>query len=110
MSKTLSEQTGESNGAVELTESARHRLLAARQRRVVLELLADRTTAVGLEELAASVAERETPGQTATSTETQRVMTGLHHVHLPMLDDVGVVDYDPAANRVEAWRFPDQLL
>lgn len=110
MSQTSSEQTGESNGTVELSESARHRLLAARQRRTVLELLADRATPVDLEDLASSVADREAVGETSSPSDTRQVMTSLHHAHLPMLDDAGVLDYDPEENRVEAWQFPNHLL
>jgi len=110
MSQTSSEQAGESNQVVELSASTRHRLLAAQQRRIVLELLADRTAPVDLEDLASSVAERTADGPTATSTDTRQTVTNLHHAHLPMLDDAGVVDYAPEENRVEAWEFADQLL
>lgn len=110
MTQISSEQTGAQNEAVELTESERHRLLAARQRRLVVDVLADRAGPVDLEALASTVATLEADSATATSEATAQVEMHLHHAHLPMLDDAGVLDYDPEANRVVGWQLPDQLL
>lgn len=91
--------SGDSDGCEgrgELSESDRHRLLADRRRRVLLDVLADRDGPVELTDLAATVAARE------DGTDDERVAIDLHHHHLPLLDDLGVVVYDPARNRILA--------
>jgi len=83
--------------ATDLDDSDVHRLLADRQRRTVVTVLRD-STAVTRSELATAVADRERGDGDAT---TERVETRLHHVHLPVLDEAGVVNYDPEAELVE---------
>ena len=39
----------------------------------------------------------------------QRIAIELYHVHLPMLDDAGLVSFDPDSKEVEDWR-SDTLL
>ncbi|WP_425487792.1 DUF7344 domain-containing protein [Natronomonas salina] len=34
----------------------------------------------------------------------QRIAIELYHVHLPRLDDAGLVSFDPASKLVEDWR------
>jgi hypothetical protein len=85
--------------AVHLTSEDRHRLLANDRRRRTLAVLDDLTPPLSLDELAAAVASR-----TDEQSGTRRVAVSLHHHHLPLLDDVGAVDYDPEANRVTACR------
>ena len=68
--------------------------------RAVLDVLADRTAPVDVEDLAVAVAERETDEGGAV----EEVMLTLHHTHLPMLTDFGVIDYDPEGTRVEVCR------
>lgn len=89
-----------------LTESDRFRLLSAKRRRLILELLSESTAPVVLEELAAAVRTREDePGERDGD-----VAVALHHVHLPMLADLGVIDYDPSSKRIRAWHGTDDLL
>lgn len=91
-----------------LTESDRYRLLSAKRRRLVLELLSGATAPVELEELATAVGTREAE---AESTERDGdIAVALHHVHLPMMADLGVIDYDPSSTRIRAWRGMDDLL
>lgn len=96
MSQALSERALERDVVEELSESEQHRLLADERRQVVVESLPERGTELPLEELAASVLELEGDG-TATRDE---VAVSLHHVHLPVLDDLGVLDYDADSHRV----------
>ena len=86
----------------DLTESQRHRVLAVERRRTTLEVLADLTAPVDLEDLAVAVAERETDEGSVTEEAVERITVSLHHAHLPMLAGFGIVVYDPETNRVEA--------
>lgn len=85
----------------DLTESERHRLLEHGRRRRALDALGGTTTPVHLHDLARSVAACEESGDAAAGGSVERVATALHHVHLPKMDDLGVVDYDPATHLVD---------
>lgn len=91
-----------------LAESERYRVLADETRRTALDVLTDSTTPLGLEDLAVAVA-RESNGDTADEETVSRVASELHHVHLPKLSDLDVVEYDPARNRVESVQGPTDL-
>lgn len=43
--------------------------------------------------------EEKYPGTTGPSTE-DRIKTRLHHVHLPLLSEAGIIDYDPRQGTV----------
>lgn len=78
-----------------------HRVLASEDRRRLLTLLFDdspRTRA----ELATILTgwEATTNRPMATATDRSRIEVDLHHHHLPFLDELGVVTYDPASGRV----------
>jgi hypothetical protein len=79
-----------------LEPSEQSRVLASDRRRVVLAVLAERSLPLGLEALADLVADRE--GESETDLRSVRI--ALHHVHLPLLSDVGVVSYDPETKRL----------
>lgn len=133
-----------------------YRVLAVDRRRTVVDVLADRTTPVELEDLAETVATREgtgprahgdgstTPDATGSNAGTpderdggtgeeypadvddddhadpddarsergaerepfedaiDTTATSLHHNHLPVMDEAGLVEYDPDANRIES--------
>lgn len=83
-----------------LSEDEYYRLLSDERRRTVLRALTDVERPIAVGELAREVAERETDGGASVSA-VRGVETDLHHVHLPMLDDHGIVEYDWQANRVE---------
>lgn len=76
-----------------LSRDARFDLLRSGRRRAVLRRLDDADGPVPLAELVAAAVSREaeaafTPGQH------ERVTVGLEHVHLPKLEEAGVVEYD----------------
>lgn len=100
MSKTQMSELEQVTTA-ELTDSERSRLLADERRRTVLAVLAERSTPLSVKELASAVVERETVGSGRDIDRQDEVLLTLHHVHLPLLDDVGVVDYDAEEHRVE---------
>ena len=73
-------------------------VLGAERRRLVLDVLSERTGPVDLDELAAAVADRE-GGEAATA---RGVAVDLHHTRLPELDAAGLVDYDPDSRVVDS--------
>lgn len=83
-------------GIEHLTESEYHEVLAAERRRITLNILADLTETVELNDLATVVAERKNNG-----VDSERIALTLHHIHLPKMADAGVINYDPDATRVE---------
>ena len=86
------------------TESDRHRLLAVERRRVLVDVLADHRSPISLAELAKAVAGRETDGRDIDAGTVERITIALHHQHLPLMAEAGVVDYDPDSKRVEVRR------
>lgn len=68
-------------------------LLVAQRRREVLYVLYRRPGPITVSELTDEVASVE-------ETPPERVATALHHVHLPKLDERGVVNYDAEAGTV----------
>lgn len=84
----------------ELSESDRHRLLGVERRRHVLSVLARRRPPVDVETLATEVAARESGVDGPDEDAVERVAVSLHHTHLPLMADLGVVEYDPASGEV----------
>ncbi|QCJ48345.1 hypothetical protein FCF25_14950 [Haloprofundus sp. MHR1] len=87
--------------ATELTATEYHRLHASKQRRTALDVLESRNPPVDLEELAAAIAARAEGMGTADDEAIDRIALRLHHAHLPMMADLGVIDYDPDVKSVE---------
>lgn len=94
MSQAQTEYGLEATACTELTESEQHRLLADERRQVVLEVLPEQGSELPLEELATAVHEQESDDSGNGPTGSEDVAVSLHHVHLPILDDLGVLDYD----------------
>lgn len=101
MSQSTSETVEECVSTVDLPASDKHRLLADGQRRLALALLAERRNAVEVAELAAAIARRESGDEPVGEEAVERVTIALHHRHLPVMDDLGVVDYDADQCRVD---------
>ncbi|WP_224270065.1 DUF7344 domain-containing protein [Haloprofundus salinisoli] len=74
--------------------------LADRRRRLVLAVL-DSASSLPLDELAARVAERESDGDEKDNAARAEIRLALHHAHLPKLDALGFVRYDPETKTVE---------
>ncbi|WP_254524654.1 DUF7344 domain-containing protein [Natrinema caseinilyticum] len=83
------------------TESTRHRLLEAKRRRMTLDILTGVTATVELSELAAGIVAREGGVDAVTDDAVSDVQISLHHVHLPMMAELGVIDYDASTRRIE---------
>jgi hypothetical protein len=84
-----------------LTENDRHRLLASERRRVVLDILGERSGPVSLEELATAVTATENDTDAPDKDAVERVRIALHHKHLPKMADLGIIDYDLVSQQVE---------
>lgn len=91
-------------GAEGLTDSESYRLLSADRRRTTLEVVAELSDPVELETLAQAVAARETDAGATSADHVERVAVALHHVHLPTMAELDVVDYDPDASRIRPSR------
>lgn len=106
MSRSPSEQAS-TNG---LTESEIHRVLADERRQVALDVLSNRATPIGLEELAEAIVARDDDVEGSLNEHATRVAVTLHHQHLPIMTDVGAIRYDPSSRRVEAVDVTSALL
>ncbi|MFC7070797.1 DUF7344 domain-containing protein [Halobaculum lipolyticum] len=84
-----------------LSRDDHHRVLASDRRRHVLQIVAARPSPVALEALAAAVVARE-GDDPADETAREHAAISLHHVHLPLLDEHGVVEYDTDERRIAA--------
>ena len=82
------------------TDSDRMRLLASNRRRVLLDVVEDRSMPVSLDTLAAAVGEAEGDAAGLGTEAIDLIAITLHHNHLPRLADAGVLDYDPTSNHV----------
>ena len=85
-----------------LTTSERHRLLSAERRRATLRVLEERSLPIGLDVLADAVLERERGVDSPGPASAEAVRITLHHKHLPLMTDLGVIDFDPDAQQVRA--------
>lgn len=86
-----------------LSEEDYHRLMAVRRRRTTLTVLAELSLPVDLDDIAAAIAEREKDMAGSDETSIDEIVMKLHHIHLPKMDHLGVIDYDQDSNRVVAW-------
>ena len=100
MSQTSYNLLAADASATDLTESERHELLEVDRRRHALAVIADETGPLALDELATAVAERESGVDPAEPGTVSNVAVTLHHIHLPKMDDLGVVDYDSPTKRI----------
>lgn len=84
----------------ELTLDTVHQLLSARRRRYALYCLYLYENPVRLADVADRVTEWEQDG-TSVPEDRLRMYTNLYHVHVPKLDDAGVVAYQQDEDVVE---------
>lgn len=89
--------------SVSETEEQILRSLADDRRQTVLSILQERDRSLSLEALSEGVAaaERAVLTDELTQETTNAVAISLHHSHLPMLAEAGVVDYDQKRQTVE---------
>lgn len=90
--------SGESNPAGTADPSAADLFTALghRHRRLVLSRLLNAGTSLGVDDLAGYVTRREHTADPSADEEERRshTLVGLRHTHLPLLADLGFVEYD----------------
>ena len=101
MTQSIYETVGRSGRIEQPTDSNIHRVLSSDRRRVLLDVLAEPNAPVRVEDLATAVARRDPVVDAGEADAVARVATSLHHVHLPLMADVGVLEYDPETKRIE---------
>jgi hypothetical protein len=82
-------------------------LLVHNRRRYILHYLSQKVGAVSLSELTEQIAIWE---DQPTYDHYERILTGLHHHHLPKLADAKVIQYDSDAETVTCLERADQLV
>lgn len=101
MSTIADDSTDDEGEHSRMSESARHRILSNERRRTALAVLENRSTPIELETMAAEIANLNRDTATVGEEAVDRLAIVLHHNHLPMLADFGVIAYDPEEKRVE---------
>ena len=76
-------------------------ILASKRRRLVLSILADRSSPVELSSLARELAEKMGTTNSYTDTTVDSLAVQLHHIHLPMMDEVEAIEYHSAETVVK---------
>ncbi len=92
---------GTDTGADDLDEGTIHDVLRNDRRRLVIESLRDGDGSADVGDLARSIAARETGDDPPPTNKRQSVYVSLHQTHLPKLDSLGIVAYDPNGREVE---------
>ena len=86
----------------DLRSPDRHRLLASERRRLTLDILEGTGATVELVELARGIVAREDGIDAVDEDAVLHVAIALHHVHLPLITEMGVLEYDPVARVVRS--------
>ena len=79
----------------DLEEREIHEILRNDRRRLALESLRADENEATVRELAELIATHETGEEPPPRDKRQSVYVSLHQTHLPMLDELGIVEYDP---------------
>jgi predicted transcriptional regulator len=95
--------------AGELSASEVHDVLRNNRRRLVLERLRTTRDAETVSDLAEHIGGIEAGESPPPRNVRQSVYVSLHQTHLPKLDELGIVDYDPDGKTVELAANADDL-
>lgn len=101
MSRTSRNSLIEESNATNLTVAEYHDLMAVKRRRLAIDVLSDQAGPVDVEELAAEIAARTEELDADDRTDVDRVAITLHHVHLPKMAALDILEYDTADTLVE---------
>ncbi|WP_340100657.1 DUF7344 domain-containing protein [Salinibaculum salinum] len=103
MSRTKERNHGTESNSGLLTISEQHEVLSSGRRRRVLSVLSESNLPIDVAELARAVSTREYESDESDE-QRERLQIELHHVHLPKLQELNVVDYDKETCQVETYR------
>lgn len=101
MSQSVEVGDGAASSTENLTKSELHWLFAEPRCKMALEALDELSLPTDLDTVATAVAKMESEGEPIEQNEVEEVAVSLHHTHLPKMDRLGVVSYDPEPNRIE---------
>lgn len=103
----MSQSPQEGNVTATSTESKAERdydwLFVKPRCRLVIDALEDMAPPVELDELATAIAAHESQSESVEEATVKEVAISLHHNHLPKIDRLGVISYNPESNRVERY-------
>ena len=88
-------------GSEPLDEGTLHDILRNERRRHAIESLRESDGLADVSDLAESIAASESGSDPPPTNKRQSVYVSLHQTHLPKLDDLGIVSYDPDDRTVE---------
>lgn len=77
-----------------LPSKTRQSVLAHRHRQLALRRLAKQDTPLHVADLARDLAELDADVDTRSHDEVKSLATRLYHVHLPKLDEAGIISFD----------------
>ncbi len=100
MSQTFHDIVHDVSSRPSLTDDQRHQLLESARRRFALQILRNERDGITLGRLAREIAKREDGVDHADEEAVDRIACALHHCHLPMMAQTGVLSYDPDTHRV----------
>lgn len=96
----MGETVGGTAEGEDLDEGTIHDVLRNARRRLVIETLQTSEGTVSVSDLAEAVAAKEAGTNPAPKNKRQSVYVSLHQTHLPKLDSLGIVEYDPDSKDV----------
>lgn len=75
-----------------------------KHRRIVLAALAAQQESMSIQDLTNAIIKHnhDLPLAETSGEKTTKIQIGLHHVHLPKLDEAGFLQYDPEGKMVES--------
>lgn len=107
----LDDTNSEQDGETDLSTDDVFEVLYNRRRRDVIRYLRERDGSATASDLAEHIAAKENdiPVQQLSSSQRKRVYVGLYQNHLPMMDDIGVIDYEKNRGSVQLRECTTQL-
>ncbi|WP_266075689.1 DUF7344 domain-containing protein [Haladaptatus caseinilyticus] len=80
------------------------KVLQDRQRRLICHILANSSTVTTFDDLIDALSDRELNApESDTEFDRRSASIQLHHVHLPLLEDIGVIEYEPRCGTIRYW-------
>lgn len=84
-------------------------LSSAVQRRIILAVFAQEQRPLTSRDLAQAVLTHHSQGEEEADEVFRRLLVSLHHIHLPKLEDAGIIEYDQRRRKANPAKWFDQL-